>query len=109
HPPRRLRGVVWLGADAPPAVLPGWRRRWLSIPEASVFAAIECGKGSFHLDPDLIVETERGRLLVTMLAGDSPVLRADTGLDGRVVAGACACGDPASAIRLVAAEPPVPI
>ncbi|MGH7860452.1 MAG: hypothetical protein ACREQY_24240 [Candidatus Binatia bacterium] len=102
RPPRSLRGIVWLGLERPAIELPVPCRRWLSVPEVSVFAAIECERASFHLDPGTLPETIDERLLLTMLAGDAPVLRADAGIPARPLAATCDCGVSGHAFRLPA-------
>jgi hypothetical protein len=72
---------------------PGADRPLLGRPETGVFAAA-CGEGhSLHALESTIVEIVEHRLLVTPLGRrGAPLLRLDTGLDGRWVDGDCPCG-----------------
>jgi hypothetical protein len=99
HPPRSWRGTVWLGDD-PPTGVPGWCRRWISVPEASVFFAVECRSGTLHADPELHLEEREGSLRLTSLAGDAPLFAYDPGLALRLVRATCPCGDSRSAVAL---------
>jgi hypothetical protein len=92
--PASWRGIVWLGADGAPGKEPGWSRRWISLPEISVFFAVDCSVGRLHLDPDVRVEIREGRLRIGTLAGDRPLLAYEPGLRAAVLGDGCACGDP---------------
>ncbi len=99
RPPHGWRATLWLGDEAPPAGLPGSVRRWIAVPEVSVFLAIECGRGACHLDPAVRAESSDGRLILTALGGDAPVLRYDCRLPLASLGDSCDCGDPALTIR----------
>jgi hypothetical protein len=90
---RSLAGILWLGPDPPRLNLGCWWRRWIAVPEVAIFTAIECERGRLHLDPSLRGEVENGRVVLTPLVGDAPVLRYDSGLRAGVDASACGCGE----------------
>lgn len=91
-----FQGIVWLcrpGEYAtPPKVphLPGWRRRWLAVPEVSSFVASECAQRVLHVDPALAPGVELGELVLGALHPDVP-WRYRSGWPARLV-GACRCG-----------------
>lgn len=98
------QGMVWVRSEicsARPALpahlgFAGWQRTCLSIPVARSFAAAECDAGQFHFDAELCPEEGGGAdrrhgLLLTVLAGDTPLLRYDTELLARGM-GRCTCG-----------------
>ena len=102
HPPHSWQGTLWLGGE-PPSGLPGWCRRWISVPETSIFFAVDCRSGNLHADPEVHLE-ERGRSLrLTSLAGDAPLFAYDPGLALRLVRAPCPCGD--SRIAVTVREP----
>lgn len=85
---------------APPAV-PGFRGRWgrwLAIPEATSFAAVQCDHGRYHGVGDAVLELAGddwrdgavGSLLVTPLERDFVVLRFESQILAAVES--CACG-----------------
>ena len=98
--PRGWRGTLWLGLDPLPRALPGWRRRWLSVPEVSVFLAVECHRGALHLDPNVLVEIRDRHALMSSTAGDAPLFAYDAGLEARAVRSGCSCGDARPLIEL---------
>jgi len=88
----RSRGTVWLGAQAAPD-LPGWCRRWISVPETSVFFAVECTSGTLHVDPDVGVAMNGGHLRLHSLGGDAPLFGYEPGLALVPIPAPCVCGD----------------
>jgi hypothetical protein len=103
-PPRSWRGTLWLGAERPAEDFGGWWRRWISLPEVSVFLAVECGRGSLHLDPDVHLEMRAGAPRLSSLAGDAPLLAYEAGMPLRAAAQACACGDPRTCVEIAGAD-----
>ena len=97
------QGIVWLcrpGAQSPPPAagqLPGWRRRWLAVPEVSSFVAGECGRGKLHVDAAFAPSVEAGELVLGPLHPGVP-WRYRTGLSARAI-GSCACGSPGPVIE----------
>jgi phenylacetate-coenzyme A ligase PaaK-like adenylate-forming protein len=114
-------GTIWLCRGAAPgdqrpfaqAVgFEGWQRAWLSVPEASSFAAYACDLSRFHIGGRLVAEivdsntggppaAEGGILTLTVLDSDAPLLRYATGVGARLEPAGCACGEPAAAIALL--------
>ncbi len=99
RPPRGWKATLWLGDEPPAAGLPGSVRRWIAVPEVSVFLATECARGASHLDPAVRAEICDGRLVLTALGGDSPLLRYDCRLRLASLGDSCDCGDSALTIR----------
>ena len=97
HPPRSWRGTLWRGDEAPSG-LPGWCRRWISVPEASIFFAVECRSGTLHTDPEVHLEERGQSLRLTSLSGDAPLFAYESGLALRLVRTPCPCGDSRSAV-----------
>ena len=97
--PATVTRIVWCGDDEPPAGLAPRTARWLSVPEVSIFAATECGRGVLHLDPGLRAEVVEGRLVLGMPEGDGPLFRFDSGLSFGGVGGGCPCGDDGPTLR----------
>lgn len=105
-----IQGLLWLRRAGAPAAAPpvprsagfaGWQRLWLSVPEASSFAAVSCAAGKLHADERLVVELgEAGNLLLTPTDGASALLRYDTGLRARRIE-TCTCGGAGTAFDLV--------
>jgi hypothetical protein len=91
-----FQGIVWLcrpGEFAtPPKVphLPGWRRRWLAVPEMSSFVASECAQRMLHVDAAFAPTVEVGELVLGALHPDVP-WRYRSGWPARVL-GSCRCG-----------------
>lgn len=94
RPPRAWRGTLWLGAERHAPDGRRWWRRWVSLPELSVFFAVECTRGSLHCDPDVHVEVRPTGLRFSSLSGDAPLFAYDPGIPLRVDPRRCACGDP---------------
>ena len=107
------RGIVWLrtGNDvaAPPSPPPaagfaGWQRLWLAVAEATSFVAYSCAAARLHTLDHAVIEVvdeasgapcatgEVGTLVVTPLAGDTPLLRYASSVRVRVAAPPCRCG-----------------
>jgi hypothetical protein len=93
-PPPSWRGTIWLGPERSPAIVDRWRRRWISLPEISVFLAVECALGALHLDPAVHVELRDGELEWSALGGDAPLLAYRPGLALRIAQQECRCADP---------------
>ena len=97
-----FQGIVWLcrpGEFAtPPKVphLPGWRRRWLAVPEVSSFVASECAERLLHVDAAFAPAVEVGELVLGALHPDVP-WRYRSGWPARTL-GACRCGAPEPAL-----------
>jgi len=96
-------GIVWLcrpgAAEAPPEVpaLPGWRRRWLAVPEVSSFVAGECARGRFHVDAAFEPTVDAGELVLGPLhTGVRWRYRTEWPAHGL---GTCACGASAPALE----------
>jgi len=96
------QGIVWLCRPgipfAPPTVsaLPGWRRRWLAVPEVSSFVASECDRGRLHVDAAFAPSVEAGELLLGPLH-PGVAWRYRSGWAARGI-GACTCGSPLPAL-----------
>jgi hypothetical protein len=90
-----VQGIVWTGAREPewPERLPAWRRRWLSLPEVHVHAAVGCTAGALHVEPTVRVDAVDDVLYWSALAGDAPIWRYDVGLVGALGRERCSCGD----------------
>jgi hypothetical protein len=91
---RSWDGIIALGGEARADAPPRWRRRWISLPEVSVFFAVDCAEQSLHLDPDVEAEARDGWLRVSSLAGDRPLLAYEPGVRATAVRAGCRCGDP---------------
>jgi phenylacetate-coenzyme A ligase PaaK-like adenylate-forming protein len=110
---RWWQGLIWLqqGATAvhPPPMPPaagftGWHRTWLAIPEARSFVGHSCAASRVHLDAGVwgeIVDAPTGAplpaghdgvLALTLLGGDTPLLRYASGVRARRIAPPCSCG-----------------
>jgi hypothetical protein len=103
-PPRSCQGTIWLGVEPPPSV-PGWCRRWISVPEVSIFFAVECRSGSLHVDPDVHVDESARRLRLHSLAGDAPLFGYEPDVPLRRAETPCACGDRRLTVILARADP----
>jgi hypothetical protein len=96
------QGIVWLcrpgPQSAPPGAvqLPGWRRRWLAVPEVSSFVASECSHGKLHVDTAFAPSVEAGELVLGPLHPGVP-WRYRTGWTARGLE-TCACGVDAPAV-----------
>jgi len=94
------RGTIWLGAEERRAGADRWWRRWISVPEVSVFLAVECTRGALHLDPDVKAELRDGELCCSALAGDAPLLAYRPGVGLRVSEQTCSCADPRLVVEI---------
>lgn len=117
-PPARRewwRGIIWLRnagdgtvpAPPTPSGFVGWQRQWLAVAEATSFVAWSCPAARFHALDHVVVEVaddatgvrcaagQVGTLVVTTLAGDTPLLRYASGIRVRMVASTCPCGESA--------------
>lgn len=56
-----------------------------------------------HLDDSAILQLQHGELLLTQLNASEPVVRARTGLTGKIVRGLCECGATTPRVRNLAA------
>lgn len=112
-----LQGIIWsrvAGHDDTPLPCPdnvgfsGWQRSWLAVPEATSFLAADCEAAALHPDSETLVEVlagsassacGKGRLLLTPLGVDTPVLRYDSELNVEIVERPCRCGQTVQLIR----------
>ncbi|HWP66052.1 MAG TPA: hypothetical protein VNO26_09085 [Candidatus Limnocylindria bacterium] len=98
-----FQGIVWLcrpGEYAtPPKVphLPGWRRRWLAVPEVSSFVGSECAQRLLHIDAAFAPSVELGELVLGALHPGVP-WRYRSAWPARAI-GACSCGAPEPALQ----------
>ncbi len=115
-PPARRdwwHGIIWLrntGDSTLPVPPPasgfaGWQRQWLAIAEATSFVACSCPAARFHALDHVVVEVaddttgvpcaagQVGTLVVTPLAGDTPLLRYASSIRVRSATSPCPCGD----------------
>ncbi len=110
------RGIIWLRSTpadtlpAPPAPsgFAGWQRQWLAVAEATSFVAWSCPEARFHALDHVVVEVaddttgvpcaagQVGTLVITPLAGDTPLLRYASNIRGRIATSPCPCGDTAA-------------
>jgi hypothetical protein len=91
-----FQGIVWLcrpgeHAAAPKVpYLPGWRRRWLAVPEVSSFVGTECAQRALHVDVAFEPTVEMGELVLGALHPGVP-WRYRSGWRARAL-GSCGCG-----------------
>jgi hypothetical protein len=78
----------------------GWQRAWLAVPEATSFVAGACAAGRMHCDQGVIAEVIDGRLVLTPLGVDAPVLRYASGVRAGPLPASCPCGGPGMGIEL---------
>lgn len=102
------RGVIWLNRGEsvaartpfPSAVgFDGWQRNWLALAEVTSFVGSSCSAERFHTDDGVIVEAVNDELCVTLLSGDTPIIRYASGWRGSV-SGSCACGAAGPTVEL---------
>ena len=102
------RGIVWLerpsGPIAAAAGFTGWERIWLAVPEATSFIAGSCTASRLHVDDRVMAEVveertgevlppgREGILALTLLDGETPLLRYASALRARVDPRPCPCG-----------------
>ncbi len=114
--------IIWLERDVAtsPATVPvppaagfaGDERRWLAVAEATSFVAWSCAAGNLHVEAELVTEVvepadgwplgagQSGRLALTPLGLELPLLRYDSGIAARIPAGACRCGAMATLVEI---------